>query len=183
MTRRNALIILAGGVVATAFAVAAASVTLREDGGPTPSTIQGQVPVAPEARGVALEFLRSVVMRENLRRGWAISGRGVRQDFTLREWITGEVPVFAFPDAAVDHTSVRIDWSYPSELALSVVLKPRRPSSRRPRIVYLLLDKVRRGGRAVWVVTAATPDAPPHFPSRPPSGHTAQPNPDHSDPG
>src|SRR5918997_5725391 len=72
------------------------------------------VPLAPEARQIAVKFIKTAVMRRNLREAWTISGPGIRQDLSLREWMSGNIPVVPYLDAAVEASPVKVTWSYPN---------------------------------------------------------------------
>ena len=108
---------------------------------------QRAVPLEPEAQRVAVEFIKTAVVRKNLRRAWAISGPGIRQDLTLQEWMTGEIPVIPYP-ADVEATPVKIDWSNPGDAGLEVILYPRRGSKDEPQVFFIGVKKL--DGR--WVV-------------------------------
>ena len=38
------------------------------------------VPLPPEARQIAVQFIKTAVVRKNLREAWAISGPSIKQD-------------------------------------------------------------------------------------------------------
>jgi hypothetical protein len=121
------------------------------------------VPLPPEARQIAVRFIKTAVVRKNLREAWAISGPGIRQDLTLREWMSGEIPVVPYPDAAVEE-------SYPNDVSLSVVMQPKRGSKEKPQIFFIGLKKFGSGADAKWLVDYWAPYAPPPIPSAPQQG-------------
>lgn len=108
---------------------------------------QRAVRLEPQAQRVAVEFIKTAVVRKNLRRAWAISGPRIRQDLTLQEWMTGEIPVIPYP-ADVEATPVKIDWSNPGDAGLEVILYPRRGSKDEPQVFFIGVKKL--DGR--WVV-------------------------------
>lgn len=128
------------------------------------------VPLPPEARQIAVKFIKTAVVRKNLREAWAISGPGIRQDLTLREWMTGEIPVVPYPDASVDESPVKVDWSYPNDVSLSVVMQPKAGSKEKPQIFFIGLKKFGSGASAKWLVNYWAPYAPPPIPSAPQQG-------------
>lgn len=123
------------------------------------------VPLAPEARQIAVQFIKTAVMRKNLRQAWSISGPGIRQNLTLRQWLSGNIPVQPYPDAAVDQSPVRVDWSYPNDVSLSVVLQPKKGSKDKPQVFFIGLKKFGSGANAKWLVDYWAPYAPPPVPS------------------
>jgi hypothetical protein len=123
------------------------------------------VPLPPEARQIAVQFIKTAVMRKNLRQAWNISGPGIRQDLSLREWMTGNIPVVPYLDAAVDQSPVKITWSYPNDASLEVVLQPKRGSKEKPQLFFIGLKKFGSGSQAKWLVDYWAPYAPPPVPS------------------
>ncbi|MDQ3778838.1 MAG: hypothetical protein M3310_08275 [Actinomycetota bacterium] len=123
------------------------------------------VPLPPEAREIAVKFIKTAVMRRNLREAWNISGPGIRQDLTLREWMGGNIPVVPYPNAAVERSPVKITWSYPSDASLEVVLQPKPGSKDKPQLFFIGLKKFGTGARAKWLVDYWAPYAPPPIPS------------------
>jgi hypothetical protein len=125
------------------------------------------VPLAPEARQVVVRFIKTAVMRKNLRQAWTISGPQIRQDMTLKQWLTGNIPVVPYPDAAVNRSPVKITWSHPTEAGLEVVLQPRPGSKEKPQLFFVGVLKQGSGSQAKWVVDYWAPYAPPPIPSNP----------------
>jgi hypothetical protein len=123
------------------------------------------VPLAPEARQVVVQFIKTAVMRKNLAEAWRISGPQLRQDMTLKEWLTGNIPVVPYPDAAVNRSPVKITWSHPTEAGLEVVLQPRAGSKEKPQLFFVGVLKQGSGSQAKWVVDYWAPYAPPPIPS------------------
>jgi hypothetical protein len=127
----------------------------------TPET----VPLAPEARQVVVQFIQTAVMRKNLAEAWKISGPQIRQDLSLKEWLTGNIPVVPYPEAAVNRSPVKITWSHPTEAGLEVVLQPRAGSKEKPQLFFVGVLKQGSGSQAKWVVDYWAPYAPPPIPS------------------
>jgi len=128
------------------------------------------VPLPPEARQIAVQFIKTAVVRKNLRQAWVISGPGIKQDLSLREWMTGEIPVVPYPDAAVNQSPVKVDWSFPNDVSLQVVLQPKQGSKEKPQVFYIGLKKFGSGAEAKWLVDYWAPYAPPPVPSAPQQG-------------
>jgi hypothetical protein len=136
----------------------------RDDAAPKPRRDDRQsVPLKLEARATAAGFIRTAVIRKNLRRAWRISGPGVRQCLTLGQWMTANIPVLPYP-ADVSRSRIRIESSHPTEASLEVTLKPKPGSIDTPQVFYLGLTKGGTGAPSRWVVdswTAAAPASPP----------------------
>jgi hypothetical protein len=123
------------------------------------------VPLAPEAREVVVKFIRTAVMRKDLAEAWKISGPQLRQDLTLRQWLSGNIPVVPYPDAAVNRSPVKITWSHPTEAGLEVVLQPAPGSKEKPQLFFVGVLKQGSGSQAKWVVDYWAPYAPPPIPT------------------
>lgn len=128
---------------------------------------QKTVDLPPEARQVVVEFIKTAVVRKNLDRAWEISGPQIRQDMSLREWRTGNIPVVPYLDAEVRNSPVKITWSYPNDAGLEVVLQPKKGSKEKPQLFFVGVKKVGSGTSAKWVVDYWAPYAPPPIPATP----------------
>jgi hypothetical protein len=122
------------------------------------------VPLPPQARQIAVQFIKTAVVRKNLRQAWAISGPGIKQGMTLREWMTGAIPVVPYPDAAVNQSPVKVDWSFPNDVSLQVLMEPKQGSKEKPQVFYIGLKKYGSGAQAKWLVDYWAPYAPPPVP-------------------
>lgn len=149
--------------------------TVRSNGNPetfsdervqNASTVE-TVPLAPEARQVVVRFIKTAVMRQNLDEAWQIAGPQIRQNLTLQQWRTGNIPVVPYPNAAVNQSPVKITWSHPTEAGLEVVLQPGKGSKDKPQLFFVGLLKQGSGSQAKWVVDYWAPYAPPPIPSNP----------------
>jgi hypothetical protein len=123
------------------------------------------VPLAPEARQVVVRFIKTAVMRQNLAEAWTIAGPQIRQNLTRQQWLSGNIPVVPYPNAAVDRSPVKITWSHPTEAGLEVVLQPKPGSREKPQLFFVNVLKQGTGSRARWVVDYWAPYAPPPIPS------------------
>jgi hypothetical protein len=123
------------------------------------------VPLPPQARQIAVKFIKTAVVRKNLREAWKISGPGIRQDLSLRQWMSGNIPVVPYPEADLANAPVKVDWSYPNDVSLQVVMQPKKGSKEKPQIFYIGLKKFGSGADAKWLVDYWAPYAPPPIPS------------------
>jgi hypothetical protein len=128
------------------------------------STVES-VPLPPEARQVVVQFIKTAVMRQNLDQAWTIAGPQIRQNLTRQQWLSGNIPVVPYPDAAVNKSPVKITWSHPTEAGLEVVLQPKAGSKEKPQLFFVGVLKQGSGSQAKWVVDYWAPYAPPPIPS------------------
>jgi hypothetical protein len=160
---------IAGLVLAVGVAVFIQS---RTDTGSSKETFQNRpvddrskqsksVPVPQEARKAAVVFLQTAVARKDLARAWAVTGPGIRQGQSYKSWLRGEISVVPYPGESMDKAPIKVDWSYPNSIGLSVALLPRKGSSEKPQVFNMELKKA--GKR--WVVDSWVPYAPPAVPS------------------
>jgi hypothetical protein len=119
------------------------------------------VPVPQAARQTAVTFLQTAVARKNLAKAWKVTGPGIKQGQTYQSWLKGEISVVPYPGDSVDKAPIRVDWSYPDSIGLSVALLPKKGSSEKPQVFNMELKK--SGKR--WVVDSWVPYAPPAVPA------------------
>lgn len=124
------------------------------------------VPLSKGARQTVVKFIETAVMRKNLDQAWPIAGPAIKQGTTYKEWVAGNIAVVPYPAASVRKAPMKIDWSYPNEAALSVVLLPRKGANDKPQVFHAGLKKV--GSK--WVVEYWSPYAPPAIPENPAQG-------------
>jgi hypothetical protein len=113
-----------------------------------------QVPLTDRTRRqlrvTLAKFISTAVARRRVAESWDVTGPGLRQDLSRREWATGAIPVQPYPAGrrGLGKWEV-VQYSYPNRVGLEVLLWPRRGSGERPLSVEV--DLVRgRNGR--WLV-------------------------------
>ena len=99
------------------------------------------VAFSPEAREVAAEFLQTAVPRKNLKRSWEITHPEMRAGYTLKDWLTGTIPVQYYPTEGIDLATFKIDESYADEAVIEVALLPKKGSTVKPQIFFVGLKK------------------------------------------
>jgi hypothetical protein len=171
--------LLGAGLLLVAGVAAIMVVFLRDTGSAiesTPDTRPAQttdagstknVPLPPAARKVAGRFILTAVKREHLAEAWAISGPGIREGLTYKEWLTGAIPVVPVPEEIVGAT-YKTDYSHADEVQFQVALivKPAKGSKDTAAKVFYM--KVRRiGPRHAWVVDSWIPRIPVALPTQP----------------
>jgi hypothetical protein len=110
------------------------------------------VPLDPQARVVAREFVATAVARKKLARAWALVAPELKGGLTLAQWKTGTIPVQPYP---VDRAAARytVQASHPGTAVLRVAFLP-PPASTTPPAEFLL-ELRRIHGR--WLVSSWTP--------------------------
>jgi len=120
---------------------------------PTGETKQKSVPFSPEARKVASEFLQTAVPRKNLKRSWEITHPELKQGYTLKDWMTGTIPVQYYPTEGIDLATFKIDESYANEAVIEVALLPKKGEDVKPQIFFVGLKK----HKGEWLVNYFAP--------------------------
>ncbi len=130
--------------------VAAFAVTRLTGGGSAASA--ASVPLDPQARAVAREFVATAVARKDLTAAWAIAAPQLRHGMTLAQWRTGTIPVQPYPVARAQATYA-VQTSIHDAAVLRVTFTPAPASGTQPGDYLMSLEK--DGGR--WLVSGWTP--------------------------
>jgi hypothetical protein len=126
------------------------------------------VPLDRSAREVAGRFILTAVRRRHLAEAWRLVGPDIRQNYTLKQWLTGNIPVVPY-NAPIGFAPLHVVYSHPRDALLEVVLFPRRGVRAKPQDFFLGLIKIRRPGSGKgghWVVNSWVPRAAPAVPLR-----------------
>ena len=133
-----------------------------EQGKPTDLSKQRKsVRVPQEARRAAVTFLQTAVARKNLAKAWTVAGPGIKGGQTYKDWLKGDIAVVPYPGESMDKAPIKVDWSYPDSVGLSIALLPRKGSTEKPQVFNMELKKAGRR----WVVDSWVPYAPPAVPA------------------
>ncbi len=120
------------------------------------------VEVDPEARRVAGRFILTAVARHDLAASYNFTHPELREGFTRAQWKTGNIPVIPFPASDLDFASFKVEYSFPSEVVLNVLLVPAGTKDK-PASFYIGLKRV--GGKdGPWRVYYWAPNAKPAVP-------------------
>jgi len=117
------------------------------------ATPQKNVPLPKAARVVAGRFILTAVARKNLAEAYRLVTPALKQGATLKEWLTGNIPVVPFPVGARDVAAMDIVYSRPKEAELRVVLLPKKG----PGATFRLHLKATGGAHPRWLVDSWTP--------------------------
>jgi hypothetical protein len=139
----------------------------QQQAAPVEEAAQKTVPLDPQARRVAGQFILTAVARENLRLAWKLSGPDIRQNLTLKEWMTGNIPVQYYPADAIDKAPMKIDESFKDSALLEVAILPKEGAKIRGQVFFIGLKKIGKGKNARWVVNYFAPRAAPAIPVAP----------------
>jgi len=132
-------------------------------GAPTIVKQPKPVKLEPAVRKVAGEFILTAVQRKNLDRAWVLAGPQIRQSFTYKEWLKGDIPVVPFLKP-IKFTSLKVDLSSKNYALLEMLIIPNKG---RGEIYDMELNKVGKGDKAHWVVNSWVPRAAPTIPNNP----------------
>jgi hypothetical protein len=155
-----ALILVAGGI---AFLIAFFGNTAHEA---TPKTPPGPgidasknpptVPVPENAKTVAAKFITSAMTRQNLPLSWKLTHPSLRQGYSYKEWLTGNIPVQFFPRKAFAGATYKVQWSHPNDVMLDVYIfgKPARLG----QAFFIELKPVQKAGKKQWLVSYVVPN-------------------------
>jgi hypothetical protein len=124
-----------------------------------------QVPLEKEARQVAGRFILTAVLREHLDEAWKLAGPAMKQGISYKQWLTGNIPVVPYT-YKLDLAPLKIDTSTKNHALLEVALLAKNKKLR-PQFFFIELDKIGKGAKAHWVVSAWVPRGRPAVPANP----------------
>jgi hypothetical protein len=115
-------------------------------------TKEKTVPVDPAAQRVGERFIRTAVIRTNLAESWRLSAPALREDFTLKRWQSGNIPVVPYPADLSRPAPVKIEYSYKDRLLLLILLNPKAGDTTKPQLFHLGLHAFGKGKHRHWLV-------------------------------
>jgi hypothetical protein len=128
-------------------------------------THEKTVPVDPAAKRVGERFIRTAVARRNLASSWALTAPDLRQDFTLKRWRSGNIPVVPYP-ADLNHPApVKVEYSYKDRMLLLILLEPKPGMHQKPQLFHLGLHAFGTGKNRHWLVDYWAPFGAPKIPT------------------
>jgi hypothetical protein len=113
---------------------------------PKPKTVK----LDPAARSTATKFLQTAVARKHLAAGYAIAGPGIREGMTMKQWLTGTIPVVPYLVNSGTSARMAVDQSYKTSALLEIAVSTPHQHS---RIFFASL--IKRDGK--WLVNSWTP--------------------------
>ena len=129
-------IILVAGVLAFLIAYDVGGIRNTADvNNPKPTNQPAQVvkkeqtvKMSRAAANVAIRFIGTAPARENLALAYRLVTNDIRQGMTLKEWLTGNIPVTYFPvwKKGAGYSPYKVASSYKNDLMLKIMLTPRK---------------------------------------------------------
>jgi hypothetical protein len=159
------LVLVAGGIAAIVTFVGGSNSgtngTLPNPHNGTPVNVSKtpkKVKFSEEEAKLAQRFIATNVVRKNLAEGYQIVGPDLKEGLTLKEWLTGSIPVVPYPADAIGKIPIQIIYSYPREAVLRVFLLPKAGSNQaQGGAFWLKLQRFGSGDKAHWLVNGWTP--------------------------
>jgi hypothetical protein len=136
--------------------VCAYAATRIASGGGSPATTTS----AAQPSAVAKEFVATAVARKQLARAWALAAPEMKQGLTLKQWLTGTIPVTPYPvGKAAEKFTVQSSTANDAVIRVSFIPPP---ASSTPSGDFLITLH-RNGGN--WLVTSWVPRQTVNAPS------------------
>jgi hypothetical protein len=166
-------VVLAAGVIAFVVVRFGGNTAPKEQVNPTGPQVQfpkaqKNIAFPSEAWAVARKFAFTAVSRKHLGESYILSDpkSDVRGGFTMKQWLTGTIPVVYYPVAKMHKTNWKnTNYAHPRDVQTSAVLIPRAHSGQRPITVEIGLTKIGTGANAHWAVNYFAPIAGPPVPA------------------
>jgi hypothetical protein len=121
-----------------------------------PNKAPKTVPLSNAARHVAGRFILTAVRRKNLAEAWKLSGPQIRQDLSLKEWMTGSIPVVPYL-APTEITPMKIDYSFKNHALVEISMVPKKGTEASIELYWLELKRIGAGAKSHWVVWSWVP--------------------------
>jgi hypothetical protein len=163
-----------GGIVLGAGIVAIIVTTVwtgpKKEAAPVPA-VKGQiphkdktVPPDPAAQKVGEEFIRTAVLRKNLEESYGLVAPALRQNFSLKAWESGNIPVVPYPADVTGPSRVKIEYSYKDSVLFLILLLPKKGDKTKPQLFHLGLHAFGAGAHRHWLVDYWAPFGVPKIP-------------------
>jgi len=123
------------------------------------------VPIDPAAKVIGERFIRTAVARKNLAASWVLTAPALREDFTLKRWKSGNIPVVPYPADLSRPAPVKIEYSYKDRLLLLILLNPKAGDTTKPQLFHLGLHAFGKGKNRHWLVDYWAPFGAPKIPN------------------
>ena len=67
--------------------------------------------------------------RQNLALSWKLTHPSLKQGYTYKQWLTGNIPVQFFPRKAFAGATYKVQWSHPNDVHARTSTSSRSPPS------------------------------------------------------
>jgi len=114
------------------------------------------VPVPNGAKAVAAKYITSAMTRQNLPLSWKLTHPSLKQGYTYKQWLTGNIPVQYFPRKSFAGATYKVQWSHPGDVLLDVYIFG-KPASL-GQAFFVELKPVAKDGKKQWLVSYVAPN-------------------------
>jgi hypothetical protein len=164
------LVLIAGGIAAAVVFIGSDTGTkIPETYSSKPPKDVSQIPkkvkLEKAAADIAQKFLATNVVRRNLSQGYKLVGPDLKEGLTLKQWLTGNIPVVPYPGDVIDKVPIQVIYSYPREAMLRVFMLPKKGVQIPGGAFYLGLKLYGKGHSRHWLVNSWVPYASPKIPT------------------
>jgi len=122
----------------------------------SPRSVEASAALRKALAAKTAEFVRTAVRRQHLDDSWVLVHPNLKQGLTLKQWLTGAIPVVPFPAAGI--AEWHIDWSYADDVAADVVLVPEPKSGLYRKSFTIEFKRVKGQGDDRWLVYSWVPN-------------------------
>jgi hypothetical protein len=122
------------------------------------------VPIDPAAQKVGEQFIRTAVLRKNLDASYSLVAPVLRQNFTLKQWESGNIPVVPYPADLRGPSRVKIEYSYKNSVLFLILLQAKPGNQTKPQLFHLGLHAFGTGANRHWLVDYWAPYGVPKIP-------------------
>lgn len=137
----------------------------KGDGVVQKPVVEKTVPFDPQAKKVGERFIETAVERRHLDASWRLVAPTLRGNFTLKRWLSGNIPVVPYPADTRKHAPVKIEYSYQDSVLFLVLLEPKPGDSTKPQLFHLGLHAYGKGKARHWLVDYWAPYGVPKIPN------------------
>jgi len=125
-----------------------------------PATRPRTVPLSAQARQATATFIKTAVVRKHLEQAWNVSGPGIRQGMTRRQFLSGNIAVVPITQPILQATIYKVDYSYADRAQVEVAVAYRQGKRTKIQVVFVGLKRLGKGTSAHWVVDTWQPWVP-----------------------
>ena len=118
------------------------------------------VKLPASARVTAQKFIETAVLRQHLAQSYKLVHPTLRQGYTLKQWLTGNIPVVPFTKKYFMEARMKLDYAHPKDALLEVAMLS--TNDKKFKSQYFFLEMQKQGDR--WLVSSWVPRAAPKIP-------------------
>ncbi len=110
------------------------------------------IPVPPEVRKLAQQFIETAVARKNLDSAYDMVGPSIKQGMSRAEWNTGNIAVIPFPVDKLDYAPFKVDYAHKGDVLMEIALLTKEGSGVKGQTFFINIKKFGKGDNARWLV-------------------------------